>query len=125
MGIVGHFLDQLMERPKLAGSTLPRRISDAAQPPVQAGGILHIVAKYTQSHQIRLMIDVLRGVPESFDMFRCCPSTSEGELRLFMKRVKYYPRQYILLEVNQLPYHLQEVSTRARSVDIGSLDVAA
>ncbi len=111
MSTVGHFLDRLMEMPDLANCGLPKRISDSVQQPIQAGGILHTVIKYTQSNQIMLIIELIRGVPESFDIFHCCPCTTEEELKLFMKRVEFYPRQYILLEVNRLTYHLQEVNS--------------
>jgi hypothetical protein len=54
---------------------------------------------------------VFGGVPEPFEVFHCRPTVTEEELRLFLnpKRATKHPFQYLILEVNKLPYQLQEV----------------
>jgi hypothetical protein len=70
---------------------------------------LHFCPGYTQDGLIRVIIGLYSGVPESFEVFRCRCNTTEGELNLFLKRAAKFPTQYLILEVNKLPYKLQEV----------------
>ena len=60
---------------------------------------------------MRLIISIYGGVPEAFEVFHCRPTTTEEELRLFLnpRRATKKPFQYMILEVNRLPYPLQEV----------------
>ena len=71
--------------------------------------LLHFCPGYTQGGLIRVIIGLYSGVPESFEVFHCRSNTTEGELNLFLKRVAKFPLQYLILEVNKLPYKLQEV----------------
>ena len=80
---------------------------------------LHYCANFSQGELICHIISLYshvpesvgkRGIPECFEVLRCQSTTSEEELSLFLKRASQYPRQYIVLEVNKLPYKLQEVS---------------
>ena len=59
---------------------------------------------------IGVMLLPSRGIPESFDIVRCQSTTTDEELRLFLTRASQYPRVYVILEVNKLPYKVQEVS---------------
>ena len=49
------------------------------------------------------------GVPESFEVFCCRPTSTEEELRVFLSRAKSHPLTYLVLEVNKLSCKLQEV----------------
>ena len=71
--------------------------------------ILHYCPGYSQAQLIRLIIFIYNGVPEAFEIFRCHPSTTEEELRVFLKQVAKHPLQYLILNVNNLPFKLQEV----------------
>ena len=132
--IVGAFLGYLFE-----GHTLPLSLSDSPQQrtlysPVlrtmsfsskrEFSQSLHYCPNFSQGELIRTIIGLystvtetmvamqgpLRGIPECFDIVRCQSTTSEEELRLFFNRASQYPRLYIVLEVNKLPYKAQEVS---------------
>ena len=70
---------------------------------------LYFCPSYTQRRLIQVIISLYSGVPESFEVFRCHPTTSEEELNLFFLRASKYFRHYVILEVNRLPYKLQEV----------------
>ena len=87
---------------------------------------LHYCPHFSQGELIRTIIGLYntvpetmgtmlyssRGIPECFDIVRCQSTTTEEELRLFLTRASQYPRLYIVLEVNKLPYNIQEVSLR-------------
>ena len=64
---------------------------------------LHYAPGYTQSQLLRLITEIYEGVPESFEVFYCHPSTNEEELKIFMERVKHHSLLYLILEVNKLP----------------------
>ena len=71
--------------------------------------LLHFCPGYTQDGLLRVIVGLYNGVPESFEVFHCRPNTTEEELNLFLKRASKHPLQYLILEVNKLPYKLQEV----------------
>ena len=71
--------------------------------------LLHYTPGYSQSQLIRLICVLYNGVPECYEVFHCRPSTTQEELCLFMKRIRYHPSTYLVLQVNRLPFHLQEV----------------
>ncbi len=73
--------------------------------------LLHYCPHYSQSQLIQTLVGVCSGVPEAFEVFRCRPSTTEGELTLFLKRAVRHSLRCIVLEVNNLPFKLQEVGT--------------
>lgn len=113
MEIVGRFLGDLMQN-----CTLPRRCTKAVQhlrSTTQFPGVcdtnqfLHHAPKYTQSQLVRLIVSIYSGVPESFEVFHCHSSSTKEELSLFLKRVERKPLKYLILEVNKLPFGLQEV----------------
>ncbi len=116
MHTIGQFLDVLFyEHP------LPRR-SDSA-PLLRTRSLtsfslshdftqlLHYCPRYSQSQLIQMLIGICSGVPEAFEVFRCRASTTEDELTLFLKRAARHSLRSIVLEVNKLPFKLQEVST--------------
>ena len=71
---------------------------------------LHYAPGYTHSQILRLICELYEGVPECFEVFRCRPTTTHEELNLFMERVRHHPLSYLILQVNKLPFKLQEVS---------------
>ena len=77
---------------------------------------LHYAPGYTQSQLLRLITEIYDGVPESFEVFYCHPLTTQEELKMFMERVKYHPLPYLILQVNKLPFNLQEVCKMYQSV---------
>ncbi len=72
--------------------------------------LLHYCPHYSQSQLIQVLVGICSGVPESFEVLRCRPSTTEGELSLFLKRAARHSLRAIVLEINKLPFKLQEVS---------------
>ncbi len=72
--------------------------------------VLHKAPGYNQNQLIRLIVEIYGGPPEAFEVLHCRPTTSEQDLKLFIKRISKHPsRMYLILEVNSLPYQLQEV----------------
>ena len=115
MQVVGEFLGALFKHRQL--QLLRRRslspldytnniITSHSQEKTQ---LLHYCPCFTQCQLIQTVIGICSGVPEAFEVFRCRPSTTEGELSLFLRRAAHHSLQCIVLEVNKLPFNLQEV----------------
>ena len=110
MEAVGGFLGELLHNHKL-----PRRSSKGMQRPRSVSQLpgtnqsLHYAPKYSQAELVRLIVSIYGGVPESFEVFHCRPTSTEEELSLFLERVAKQPLRYLVLEVNKLPFRLQEV----------------
>ena len=122
MEIVGGFLGHLLQN-----HTLPRRSTKVLRRPSyatqfpgvsDANQFLHHAPKYTQSQLVRLIVSIYGGVPESFEVFHCCSTSTKEELSLFLERVERKPLRYLILEVNKLPFGLQEVHTYIHVYDI-------
>ena len=96
--------------PKRCGEGLsrPRSVSRLSFSP-EPSQLLHYCPGYSQAQLIRLIVSIYDGVPEAFEVFHCRPSSTEEELGLFLKRAAKHPLQYLVLEVNRLPFKLQEV----------------
>ena len=106
MHVVGEFLEVVFNNhflPKRCGEAVSQRTS----PDLTL--LLHYCPGYSQAQLICLIVSIYDGVPEPFEVFHCQPSSTEEELSLFLKRVAKHPRQYLILEVNRLPFRLQEV----------------
>ena len=114
MHVVGQFLGDLFDDHQF---DLPRRssLSHAIRTHSLTSyshdftQFLHYCPCYTQSQLIQTVIGICSGVPEAFEVFRCRSSTTEGELSLFLKRAARHSLS-IVLEVNRLPFNLQEVN---------------
>ena len=117
MEIVGGFLGDLLENhtPPRRSPKVIRRLTNVGQFSniSDSNQFLHHAPKYRQSQLVRLIINIYGGVPESFEVFQCRGSSTKEELSLFMERVERRPLRYLILEVNQLPFGLQEVCTCA------------
>ena len=114
--ITGAFLNSVFEDHTLphrchpnSPLVYPRGNTGRLSPVQDFAQLLHYCPSYTQDGLIRVIVGLYSGVPESFEVFHCRSSTTEGELNLFLKRVMKFPLQYLILEVNKLPYKLQEV----------------
>ena len=110
MHLVGKFLQTVFSNhslPKRCGLSLPQPCSVHSFP--ETTQLLHYCPGYSQTQLIHLIISIYDGVPEAFEVFRCHSSSSKEELNLFMKRMAKHPLQYLILEVNQLSFKLQEV----------------
>lgn len=77
---------------------------------------LYSVPGFNQGKLTRLVLGIYGGPPEPLEFLRCCQTTTEEDLHVFMKRVQSHPRKYIILQVNHLPYHLQEVRNHAKYI---------
>ena len=113
MHVVGRFLGTVFNNhslPKRCGEGLsrPRSVSRLSFSP-EPSQLLHYCPGYSQAQLIRLIVSIYDGVPEAFEVFHCRPSSTEEELGLFLKRAAKHPLQYVVLEVNRLPFKLQEV----------------
>ena len=104
MPAVGHFLKLLQER--VENYMIP---SSASIKRNEYTLMLHFGPNYNQTKLIQMIIGIYNGIPQPFEVFQCFAETSEEEVNLFMKRAARHPCHYLLLEVNNLPFKLQEV----------------
>ena len=112
MEIVGSFLDlrYLFDQGEVKKWALPVRYSKEYASLSQANNVLYNATGCTESELVGLILGLYGGPPEAFEFLQCKPTTTEQELRLLMKRAIQHPRLYLLAEVNNLPYQLQEVN---------------
>ena len=108
LDVVGSFLTKVLrfDGDILHKSLLPKRYTAHSDEPSNR---LYSTPNFNQSQLVQLIIQIYDGPPEPYEVFHCLPTTNEQVLKLFMKRVVKHPRQYLVLEVNRLPYLLQEV----------------
>ena len=113
MHLVGSFLAALFSNESLGGYSLRARRMSLSVTSVssQSTHILHSCQGFSQAQLLRQIVSIYGGVPEAFEVFHCRPTTTKEELRLFLdpKRATKQPFQFLMLEVNRLPYQLQEV----------------
>ena len=113
MLIVGQFLEALFQvhlLPKrTSSSTFSPRSPPNYSPSHKFIQLLHYCPCFNRSQLIQTVIGICSGVPEAYEVFRCRPSTSVGELKLFLERAVRHSLRSIVLEVNRLPFKLQEV----------------
>jgi len=133
MELVGSFLSNMFQIfSREAPHSLPKRyrndlsqFSSSHKAPLSPQheeellNVLHIALDFTHSELVGLILRIYGGPPEPFEALHCKSSTTEEDVKLFMKRVHRHPRQYLVLEVNRLPFQLQEVDVIvAHSVSI-------
>eukprot|EP00731_Ephydatia_muelleri_P026772 Em0018g872a len=70
--------------------------------------VLHSCPGFTQNELIPMILSIFGGVPEPFQIFRCQSSSTQEELDLFLQRAAEFPITHLILEVNKLPFQLQE-----------------
>ena len=78
--------------------------------PVTPQILLHSCPGFTQMELIPLILNIFSGELKPFQVFRCQVSTTQEKLALFLKRAAKFPIPHLIVEVNKLPFHLQEVS---------------
>ena len=113
MVVVGEFLqivfnNHSLPKHRVESFTMSLSISGLPLSP-KPTQLLHYCPGYSQAQLICLIISIFDGVPEAFEVYRCHPMSTEEELSLFVKRVTKHQLQYLILEVNRLPFKLQEV----------------
>ena len=123
MEAVGSFLTNLFQvLNRQTFSQLPKRYNDdlaefshspttplSPHPEEEFVNVLHSALGFTQGELIGLILRIYGGPPEPFELLHCTGSTTEDDVKLFMKRIHQHSRQYLVLEVNHLPFQLQEV----------------
>ena len=70
---------------------------------------LYSCPTYTQIDLICLILSIFSRIPNTCKILHCKVSTTDEELGLFLKRVEKYHAEYLMLDVNKLPFKLQEV----------------
>lgn len=114
MHVVGIFLSELFKTIGVSAQSPSRRRPPTSNhiTPSHSTHVLHSCCGFSQNQLVRLIISIYGGIPEPFEVFHCQQTTTEEELRLFLnpKRPTRHPFQYLILEVNNLQYQLQEVS---------------
>ena len=78
--------------------------------------ILHRLHGCSNAELIQLIVTIYDGIPEPFEVFYCHTSPTEEELHFFIERTQRFSRHYIMIEVNKLPFHLQEVDSSVVSL---------
>ena len=70
---------------------------------------LYFCSSYSNANCLRFILEIFSKIPEAYQVLRCQTTTSEEELELFLKRALTQPNYYLLLDINKLPFKLQEV----------------
>ena len=58
---------------------------------------------------LTLILNIFSGIPEAYQVLHCKANTTEEELTRFLKRVEKHSGHYLMLDINMLPFKLQEV----------------
>lgn len=107
MKVVGQFLEDLFSHPLVKNSlSLPHQNYSVSHHLAQP---LYFCPNYSQMNFLCLILKIFSKVPEAYQVLRCQETTTEDELKLFLKRVEIHCSHYLILNVNNLPYKLQEV----------------
>ena len=112
MHVVGEFLEVVFKHhflPKRFGECFSQPCSVSQHSFSEPTQLLHYCPRYSQAQLIQLIVSIYDGVPETFEVFRCHPSSTKEELSLFLMRVAKHRLKYLILDVNRLPFILQEV----------------
>ena len=111
MNVVGPFLDQLFSATTVQALLLPQRYPPFKLPQSDAS-TLHMCFDFTQTQIIRQLFSIYQGLPEAFEILHCTSRTTEQDIHLFTKRVlnSHSARKYVVLDLDNLPFHLQEVT---------------
>ena len=76
--------------------------------------IVYVISICRRFPQSRFSPEETFFVPQSYEILRCHPKTTEAEIMLFLQRIVHFPRNYIVIEVNVLPSLLQEVKIHVK-----------
>lgn len=109
MHAVGEFLEVVFNDHSLLKYCFSQPCSVSQHSFSEPTQLLHYCPRYSQAQLIQLIVSIYNGVPEAFEVFRCHTSSTKEELSLFLQRVAKHRLQYLILDVNRLPFILQEV----------------
>ncbi len=117
MHTVGQFLKVLQERAEyhLLYSASENPLTPSASPQV-----LYNCQNLKMYELTEVIVDIYRGLPQPFEVFRCHQETTEEELQLFIERIIKHPRQYAIVQASRLPFKLQ-VSGNESAVIFGAM----
>ena len=111
MLVVGTFLNTLLH-----DHILPQHLSfaESSLNKSQDGNALKTqflfsCSLYSQSNLVSFILDHFNSIPAAYHIMRCNGSTTKEDLSLFLKRVEMQPNKYMMLNVDLLPFKLQEV----------------
>lgn len=113
MEVVGKFMDMLFKDDHslpqrcLVKPSLSCHIRSTTSHSVQ---LLYSCPTHSQLDLICLILNIFSGIPEAYQVLHCKASTTEEELSRFLQRVEKHRAHYLVLDVNRLPFKLQEVS---------------
>ena len=114
MYTVGKFLEALFKKHHLPSHpvipTDSEHFSRTMRVTHEPNNILHYCPSYTQCQLMQTVVGMFSVIPEAFQVLHCHASMSEEELSLFLSRAAKYLLHSIVLEVNRLPFKIQEVS---------------
>jgi len=113
--IVGRFLDDLLGNKEIKSYAFPKRpckFPSLSEYHYHSPFILHAALGFSQIQLIKLILTICHGFPEFYQVFNCHAMATVQNLHLFLDRAEHHQSTYILIGVNKLPYHLQEVSQK-------------
>lgn len=123
MQVVGQFLDVLLKDhvfPQkvsvIESQILPHHLQNVSD---RYSRPLYYSPTDSQMNFICLVLKVLSGVPEAYQIMRCQARTTSEELNLFLKRVETHHMNYLMLGINELSFELQEVGTGNNAIASG------
>ena len=68
---------------------------------------LYSCQEFYQADLLCVVLEIFPDIPHSFQVLHCQITTTEEELRLFLKRVQTVRGHYIVVEVNKLAFKLE------------------
>lgn len=107
---IGKYLEELPKIIEDKELMLPNRVYQRQE---SYGFKLHTAWHYNPAKITALIIKLKTGIPKSYDILKCDPSTSRFDLQKFFGRAKILQkscRPSFVLEPNKLTYNMQEVS---------------
>jgi len=109
--IVGKFLDDLFGNEKIKEFAFPKRFckSMSSEYHYRSPFTLHAALGFSPAQVIKLILTICHGFPEFYQVFNCHAMATVQNLQLFLDRAVHHQSTYILIGVNKLPYHLQEI----------------
>ena len=103
MHTISMFLSTLLQNHSLPIKTVANMSENCSQ-------VMHYYPGFSQKELIPLILSIFGEFPKPFQILRCQSSSTLEELHLFLQRAAKFNIMHLLLEVNKLPIHLQEVS---------------
>ena len=123
MLVVGQFLDDLLLNHALSQHP-PMSVRETISFPRHCAATkisnqpLFFCPSYSHASRLCFILEVFACIPEAYQVLRCQATTSEEELELFLKRAQTQMNHYLVLDVNKLPFKLQEVRNGSWFMDL-------